>query len=372
MRTHPIALINSPAQHDWYGTPDRSPSGGHPRHAGERRRRRLPRPRLPGAAPQLVVPGAAPGAVGPGASSRPGSAERQRRGPIAACCGDPTRSLEPPMDDRTITPAPMEHPGPAAARGRDGAHGSHPGGRPARPDHPHDRALEPAVGSLARLQRGVLARGHVPELPRRDPRGAGPDVHRDGLQQPVPGHRGARPRPRPVHRPRDDGSRRHDDQRGHPVPAGHEPPAPRVSRDGPRPGALLHHGALRRRARHLRQLRRRRAVPDLAIDRPRLHHRRRHAGGDQRRAHRGRRRDPRDPGPRVGRGGRRDRRRGLPPGPDDERVLEHARHRGDSGGPPVPGSPARAPERARSGRESSPGRPRVPVSFRPWSSARRA
>ena len=25
------------------------------------------------------------------------------------------------MDDRTITPAPMEHPGPAAARGRDGA-----------------------------------------------------------------------------------------------------------------------------------------------------------------------------------------------------------------------------------------------------------
>ena len=30
------------------------------------------------------------------------------------------------MDDRTITPAPMEHPGPAAARGRDGDRGFHP------------------------------------------------------------------------------------------------------------------------------------------------------------------------------------------------------------------------------------------------------
>ena len=39
---------------------------------------------------------------------------------------DPTRSLEPPMDDRTITPAPMEHPGPAAARGRDGAQAPFP------------------------------------------------------------------------------------------------------------------------------------------------------------------------------------------------------------------------------------------------------
>ena len=46
---------------------------------------------------------------------------------------------------------------------------------------------------------------------------------------------------------------------------------------------------------------------DLAIDRPRLHDRRRHAGGDQRRAHRGRRRDRSRSWSIGGHGGHRDR-----------------------------------------------------------------
>ena len=75
----------------------------------------------------------------------------------------------------------------------------------------------------------------------------------------------------------------------------------------------------------------------LALDRPRLHDRRRHAGGDQRRAQRRRRGDRGDPGH------RRRRRRRSPIGVvafvlvlADERGMEHARDRVDGGRPPAP------------------------------------
>ena len=59
----------------------------------------------------------------------------------------------------------------------------------------------------------------------------------------------------------------------------------------------------------------------------------RHAGGDQRRAHRRGRRLPRDPGPRRGHRGHRDRRRRVPRGARHQRGLVGPRDRGDGRGP---------------------------------------
>ena len=50
----------------------------------------------------------------------------------------------------------------------------------------------------------------------------------------------------PVRRPRDARPDRRGDRRGPPLPPGHEPAAPRLPRDGPGPGAVLHHQPLRR------------------------------------------------------------------------------------------------------------------------------
>ena len=108
-----------------------------------------------------------------------------------------------------------------------------------------------------------------------------------------------------------------------------------------------------------------------AIDRPRLHDRRRHAGGDQRRAHRGRRRDPRDPGL----------------GSDAEAIAIgvvafllvltmsvswSARAIAATVADLGPGSPVPAPERAGSGRSRHPVGQGFPYRCGPWSSARRA
>ncbi len=110
------------------------------------------------------------------------------------------------MDERTSPTAPSERPLPGPTRPM--ATGARRRARrPARADDPHDRALEPAVGTVARLQRGLRTGRHVPELPRRDARGARPDVGRDRVQQRVPGDHRPGPRPRPVHRRHDDGPR---------------------------------------------------------------------------------------------------------------------------------------------------------------------
>ena len=126
----------------------------------------------------------------------------------AASCGNSHPHLEPPMDDRTITPAPMEHPGPAAARGRDGA------GDPSPVDDPraltilttehwsllsarslvYNEAFARAGMFLSFLAATLVALGLMSAAMR--------------IQRGVPRHRRARARARPVHRPRDDGPRR--------------------------------------------------------------------------------------------------------------------------------------------------------------------
>ena len=113
------------------------------------------------------------------------------------------------MDDRTITPAPMEHPGPAAARGRDGALAPSPVDDPRAltiltTEHwsllsarslVYNEAFARAGMFLSFLAATLVALGLMSTAM--------------GFSNQFLGIVGAGPRARPVHRPRDDGSRRH-------------------------------------------------------------------------------------------------------------------------------------------------------------------
>ena len=112
-------------------------------------------------------------------------------------------------DDRRVTrSAEVFADDPRAPAAADQCHADRVDRRPAN-DHAADhRALEPAVGPVARLQRGVRARGHVPHVPvdvLRGPRPGGPgDVLRAGFLSVAALVLGIRPRHRPDDVPADE------------------------------------------------------------------------------------------------------------------------------------------------------------------------
>ena len=216
-----------------YGTPPRRPDPDRVRDPRDGLRHRHARPRHPG-------PARAPGSYADhgrrdlgGRGRRPrqgGSKRRDRLGADAASCGNSPRTWSRRW---TTARSPLPRWSTRARRrrvGRDGA------GDPSPVDDPraltilttehwsllsarslvYNEAFARAGMFLSFLAATLVALGLMATAMR--------------ICRGVPRHRRTRARPRPVHRPRDDGPRLHGDQRGHPPVAGDEPLASRLSR----------------------------------------------------------------------------------------------------------------------------------------------